>query len=146
MKMSYKLLIQLILVLTFSSAAFASFGGAVDSGGDPVHRPIAQGIIEAIGQRVCLNSKSKLTIKLQDVSFMDVAATELLSITYSKVEQLPIRFTLDGVEVQDWSNLIVSVHLDIDGDGKVSRGDLITTQSYPVRWNDRFLNISLQSI
>ncbi len=43
-----------------------------------------------------------------------------------------VRFALRGERLDVRTRYEVRVHVDVDGDGKVSRGDYITTESYPV--------------
>lgn len=46
------------------------------------------------------------------------------------VERLP--FEMRGIPVIEQAHYTVSVHLDVDRDGQVSRGDYLTMESYPV--------------
>jgi len=44
----------------------------------------------------------------------------------------PLSFELRVPAVDETGSYVVSAHADLDSDGAVSRGDFITTQSYPV--------------
>jgi hypothetical protein len=43
-----------------------------------------------------------------------------------------LSFAIDGKALDPRASYAVRVHIDIDGDRKVSQGDFINTQSYPV--------------
>ncbi|HUR81517.1 MAG TPA: hypothetical protein VM733_12175 [Thermoanaerobaculia bacterium] len=71
-------------------------------------------------------------VQIRDAGLQDAAATTLAE----------ARVTAGGGEVVARAQIecdaqhgypIVWVHVDVDEDGRVSRGDFITTQSYPVR-------------
>ncbi len=80
-------------------------------------------------------------VSVEDVSKMDVSATLIaaqridVSISEGDMEsgrENRFEFEIQG-EITDERNLyVVSVHIDVDGDGKISHGDYITTGLYPV--------------
>ena len=80
-------------------------------------------------------------VRVEDVSRMDVSATLIasqriaVSVSEEDIESAKERrfeFEIQG-EIADKRNLyVVGVHIDVDGDGKISRGDYITTGLYPV--------------
>jgi len=47
-------------------------------------------------------------------------------------EASPLPFTIANVTVVPGGRQVVRVHADVDGDGRVSRGDYVSMQSYPV--------------
>jgi uncharacterized lipoprotein YbaY len=71
-------------------------------------------------------------IRLEDVTQVDSFST---IITEKVIKDLTtsskIAFQMEGM-ICNTHNYIVSVHADIDGDGKISIGDFINMQSYPV--------------
>ena len=80
-------------------------------------------------------------VRVEDVSRMDVSATLIaaqrknVSVSEGDIgsaKESLFEFEIQG-EITDERNLyVVSVHVDVDGDGKISRGDYITTGLYPV--------------
>lgn len=80
-------------------------------------------------------------VRVEDVSRMDVSATLIaaqridVSVSEADIESgraSRFEFEIQG-EITDERNLyVVSVHIDVDGAGKISRGDYITTGLYPV--------------
>ena len=44
----------------------------------------------------------------------------------------PVSFHVRATVDDERNSYIVSIHVDADADGKVSSGDFLTTQSYPV--------------
>lgn len=44
----------------------------------------------------------------------------------------PAPFTIHGIPQNPDAHYTVRVHADVDGDGRVSRGDYVSTQSYPL--------------
>lgn len=80
-------------------------------------------------------------VSVQDVSRMDVSATIIasemtrLSVSEDDIEsgrEISFEFTING-EISDERNIyVVNVHIDVDGNGKISRGDYITTGLYSV--------------
>lgn len=76
-----------------------------------------------------------LIVEVRDVSMADAASTVLVSRRLRRVKLRPggrIPFTLDVPEAAPSASLSVRVHVDVDGDGRVSAGDLLSTRSYPV--------------
>jgi putative lipoprotein len=74
-------------------------------------------------------------IEVRDVSVADapsqvVATTRLANIECRPNERIP--FELPTPEAPASRMLAVRVHVDWDGDGSVSSGDLLTTESIPV--------------
>ena len=76
-----------------------------------------------------------ILIELRDVSVADapstvIASTRLTGVACKPGERVP--FTLEAPETVKGRMLALRVHVDWDGDGPVSRGDLLTTESIPV--------------
>ena len=74
-----------------------------------------------------------ITVQVRDTALQDTAATVLGhvsgAVTGSQGETiatLTVPVNITGAEPTVW------VHVDVDRNGRVSRGDYVTTQSYPV--------------
>lgn len=74
-------------------------------------------------------------VQVRDVSYEDEGATTLIEKrTTAKSREAGQPFARVSLSVdQPGGGAIVWVHVDVDGDGEVSKGDYITMQSYPVR-------------
>jgi uncharacterized lipoprotein YbaY len=74
-------------------------------------------------------------VRLEDVSRADapsrIVAEQVLS-GVSFAEGTPLRFELRGVLPGGSLSCRLRVHVDVDGDGQVSLGDYVSTESYPV--------------
>lgn len=79
---------------------------------------------------------SLLDVSRQDAPSRTVAKQVIRGAAYSagsrKEEEEEIEFALSGTIKDPRNTYVVSVHIDVDGDGKVSVGDYITTGLYPV--------------
>ncbi len=78
-----------------------------------------------------------ITIRLEDVSLADAPATIVSSVTIPDVTippgaGEPVAFSLPVVSFEPRARYTVRVHVDRDGDGQVSKGDLISTSHIPV--------------
>ena len=76
---------------------------------------------------------SPLKVEIRDTSLQDVAATVLKQVRANvpradRVTAVPVRLQVD--RVPDAATLWA--HIDVDGDGRVSKGDFVTVQSYPI--------------
>lgn len=78
----------------------------------------------------------RLVVQVEDVSRMDAPSQVIAE---QHIEDVP----LDGTSVEfdipvpaglidERASYSIRVHVDVSGSGKVERGDMITTQSYPV--------------
>jgi uncharacterized lipoprotein YbaY len=75
---------------------------------------------------------SQLVVELRDTALEDAPAVTLqrLRSTVDETAAGSLHVSLDSGPIPDGTTLWV--HLDVDGDGRVSAGDYITMQSYPV--------------
>lgn len=78
-----------------------------------------------------------MRITLLDVSLADVAARTLAEATLHDVSHaggkgIGHAFCLSLMDVDPRVHYAVRVHVDVDGDGRVSRGDYVSTESAPV--------------
>lgn len=74
-------------------------------------------------------------IELRDVSILDAPSQVMAT---QRLEGVPLKpharipFSLEVPEVEAARALSLRVHVDVDGDGRVAPGDLLTTAAYPV--------------
>jgi uncharacterized lipoprotein YbaY len=76
---------------------------------------------------------SSLNIEIRDTSLADAFATTLKRVEVSvpqagRTMSLPVSMELHDVP----DGTTVYAHLDADGDGRVTRGDYVSVESYPV--------------
>ena len=83
-------------------------------------------------------SDATVYVRLQETSRADARATTVAEQVINHVnivpEGPPIPFTL-AMPPSESGRYVVRVHADVAGDGKVSQGDYVSTQSYPVDMN-----------
>jgi uncharacterized lipoprotein YbaY len=78
-----------------------------------------------------------LRVRLLDATFADgpartVAEQTIRDVSHSGGPERTIAFALRGEGLDARARYVVRVHVDVDDDGRVSRGDYISTESYPV--------------
>jgi uncharacterized protein (DUF2141 family) len=81
--------------------------------------------------------KASVHIYLEDTTLADASAKVVLhhileNITADMVQNKRIPFALNGTIPDTQADYAVRVLVDVDGDGKISRNDYISTVSYPV--------------
>lgn len=96
-------------------------------------------------------SEATAHIRLLDVSKMDapyetIAQQRIKHIKYPSDEK--IDFSLKGSIKDERGTYVVSVHIDVDGDGQISTGDYITTSYYevPTVGNTTGLNVKVYRV
>jgi uncharacterized lipoprotein YbaY len=99
-------------------------------------KPLVSGEIQ-FDQPPHLPSGVKAYVRLLDVSMADapsrlIAEQVLTDISQKANSGQSIPFVLYGTLPDERGSYTISVLVDLDGDGKISRGDFITMQSYPV--------------
>jgi uncharacterized lipoprotein YbaY len=99
-------------------------------------KPLVIGEIH-FAQKPQLPSDAKAYVRLLETSMADAPArlvAEAVLQVISEEANLgnPIPFALYGDLQDERGSYTISVLIDLDGDGKVSPGDFINTQSYPV--------------
>lgn len=82
-------------------------------------------------------SRAIVNVRLEDVSYVDapsktVAEQVFPCVSYRAGSQVKLAFDLRGDMPDERASYGVRVHVDVDGDGQVSRGDYISTESHPV--------------
>ena len=97
-----------------------------------------------------LAANSKILVSIIDASLAGgrsrtVASTELAFEPESAISELEFELRLDD-EFDDSADLLVSAHVDHDGDGSISKGDLVVMQSYPIRSETAFYQIELKVV
>jgi uncharacterized lipoprotein YbaY len=78
---------------------------------------------------------ARVYVRLEDTSRADASSRIVAEQTLSGAalaQGTPLRFELRGALPDRGSQWNLRVHVDVDGDGQVSPGDYISTESYPV--------------
>jgi len=76
-------------------------------------------------------------VRVEDVSLQDapskvVSEQIIRNISYDPLNSQRVKFELEADIIDNQARHAVSVHIDVDGDGKINPGDLINMESYPV--------------
>jgi uncharacterized lipoprotein YbaY len=90
---------------------------------------------------------SPLRVELRDTSFADAAAVVVKKVETTVPKAKPTRslaVSMDVTTIPDGAS--VWAHIDVDRDGRVSRGDWISTESYPVTAATRQITIRLKKV
>ena len=82
-------------------------------------------------------SDATVYIRIVDVSRVDaaseiVAERVLYAVSLDMLQETSLAFSISGELPKRTAHYNVSVHIDVDNDGNLSKGDYFTTQSYPV--------------
>jgi uncharacterized lipoprotein YbaY len=82
-------------------------------------------------------SEATATVRLEDTSRADapsrlVAGQVIRHVAYRPGQEVRLPFALYGPAPDERVRYTVSAHLDVAGNGRLSRGDYINVQSYPV--------------
>jgi uncharacterized lipoprotein YbaY len=82
-------------------------------------------------------SKATVRVYLEDVSLLDapskvVAEQVIPNISHEKGTEERLEFALYGEIPDERASYSIHVHVDLQGDEEIQRGDYITMQSYPV--------------
>jgi hypothetical protein len=96
-------------------------------------------------------SDATLIAELQDTREADVAARVLArhvqrGISYDSVRPEPLHFSLPLSASVSAPGITVSVLLDLDGDGHITRGDYINMRSYSVTSDSAKLRVRVQRV
>jgi uncharacterized lipoprotein YbaY len=96
--------------------------------------------------------KVTIYVRVQDTIHADAIARTVAEQVLRDVDIIPgappIPFNADGIPRNPHARYVVRVHADIDGDGRVSQGDYVSTQSYPVEIGEKrpLLNILVRRV
>jgi len=75
-------------------------------------------------------------VRVEEASRIDAPASRIAEVVLRGVDVFPglppIPFTIRDVHSVPSGRYLVRVHADVDGDGRVTRGDYVSVQSYPV--------------
>ena len=85
-------------------------------------------------------------MRLEKVTQQDVQSRVEVAVNFKLGKNSKSEFVFN-LKVDKWEpseDYIVRAHLDLDGSGKVKKGDYITTQAYPVLTRGYGDNVSLQ--
>ena len=98
--------------------------------------PLVSGEI-ILGEEVQPFSSGTVYVRLEDVSRVDalsktVAEQVLHNVSHQAGHRSQLSIELRGTTLDEQASYAVRVHVDVDGDGQVSRGDYINIESYPV--------------
>ena len=74
---------------------------------------------------------ASVRVRLEDVTRLDGPA-RLVAERVVPVTLEGIRVELETGVINQRAHYAVRVHVDVDGDGRVTRGDFVSTRSYPV--------------
>lgn len=87
---------------------------------------------------------ARVTFRIEDTGMQDVSAAVHHEEVMQDMAYAPrVAFNMNVPEARS-QTLTLSVHVDIDHSGSITRGDFITTQAFPVlRDGDRFAILSV---
>jgi uncharacterized lipoprotein YbaY len=82
-------------------------------------------------------SGATIYVRLEDVSKLDapskvISEQAIRNVSYDSDDNKVINFELYGTIPDSRASYAVSVHVDLNNDGKLNLGDLINMESYPV--------------
>ena len=126
------------LVCTFALAACASeTDEANGSSGSASSSATSRGATASVEGRLTFTGSaapSSLSAKIRvlDVTFADAPSIEVASTSVTLTGPGPHAFTVPMPVVRADVRYAVQAHVDVDGDGNVSKGDFITMESFPV--------------
>lgn len=98
--------------------------------------PLVKGEIRFEGE-VPSFSGATMYVYLENITVADMVSEMVAKYVEQDVAFGPkaakvLSFSIAGKDPDTRASYVVRVHIDIDGDGQVSQGDFISTQSYPV--------------
>jgi hypothetical protein len=96
-------------------------------------------------------SDATLNVTVQDTQEADARARILCKQVVGNVTRVrgsseALRFAVECDSVRKSPFVTVSVLVDLDGDGCISRGDYINTESYPVQFSPHEMHIRIQRV
>jgi hypothetical protein len=102
----------------------------------PAEEPLVRGTIEFPPETPSF-SGATVYVRLEEVGRADALATPvaeaaLQEVSYQAGSEESLAFALPGRISDRQGSYSVRVHVDLDGDGMISRGDYISMESYPV--------------
>jgi uncharacterized lipoprotein YbaY len=97
-----------------------------------VSKPVVKGEIKFAG-KPDVPASAKIYVRLLNTSLADAPSNIVAEQVIDHLrndEKIAFRLEPDSINERD--SYTVSVLVDVDGDGKISKGDYISMQSYPV--------------
>jgi uncharacterized lipoprotein YbaY len=97
-----------------------------------VSKPVVKGVIKIAGNPD-LPASAKAYVRLLNTSMADAPSAVVAEqvIDHLRKDE-KVTFRLEPNAIDERATYTVSVLVDLDGDGKISKGDYISMQSYPV--------------
>jgi len=82
-------------------------------------------------------SNATIYLKVEDVSLQDVASVtmsedSIVSVSMDAGNVQPVPYQINHPELEERMTYSLSVHVDVDGDGRLSKGDYYSTWHNPV--------------
>jgi uncharacterized lipoprotein YbaY len=82
-------------------------------------------------------TNATMQVYLENVSVADASSEvvgfyEQKNVNFPNNQSRTLSFEIAGRHLDEREHYAIRVHIDIDGDGSVSKGDFISMQSYPV--------------
>ncbi len=98
--------------------------------------PVARGVVLLTPDMAPFDG-AVVRVRLLDVTLLDAPARVVAEETITDVQhpagaEEAVAFELRGEPVPDGTDVIVDVHVDLNGNGRVDVGDFVTTVSHPV--------------
>jgi uncharacterized lipoprotein YbaY len=87
---------------------------------------------DAVAFRGAIARVTLLDVTRADAPARTVAEQAVANVTHPGGEGQPVVFTLRLQQRDPRARYVVRAHVDVNGDGRVSRGDYISAESYPV--------------
>ena len=100
-------------------------------------------------QNISRDKSRNVLIEVRDTSLADAPSTVVAEQQLKNVPLAPsgaIPFSLEVPDVQSQRQLSLRVHLDLDGTGTVTAGDLMNVQAYPVTQGGGPLNVKVVAV
>jgi uncharacterized lipoprotein YbaY len=81
-----------------------------------------------------VSGSATVRVTVEDVTRADALARAAGEVTIALAPSArgPVPFAVEVAAVDPRASYALRVHVDLDGDGEVSAGDLVSTQSHPV--------------
>lgn len=96
-------------------------------------------------------SNATLTVTIQDTSEADAPARILAkqicgNISRPHGSREPLPFVLECEDIRESPFVTLTVLVDLDGDGRISSGDYISMESYPVHFSPHKMQIQVRRV
>ena len=110
---------------------------------DDVAKPFRNATLYVSLEDISKQNASSETIASQTIRKVSVTGKEWETRRYKQID-----FVLRGKILDNRGMYVVSAHVDVDGDGRMSIGDYITQEYYPVltRGNPKYVVVHVKAI